>query len=195
MSGIREQASAALQGVERADLRVTSAVAGMRHEPFVVHAGNASEIGDQPPLIALSAAMLATGMWRGDRKLARAGGRMLAAHLLATAIKTAIKRSIDRTRPDFALIDGYRMAPGDDDSHELSSMPSGHTAGAVAIAQGMAREYPELAAPARLIAASIAIVQVPRAKHYVSDVLVGAAIGVAAEAIASKLIDRIDRAG
>jgi membrane-associated phospholipid phosphatase len=195
MSGIGERAQDALKAVEKADLEVTRAVAGVRHEPFVIQAGNASEIGDQPPLVALSASIVAAGLWRRDRKLARAGARMLAAHLLATAIKTAIKRSIDRTRPDFAMIDGYRMAPGDSRTHELSSMPSGHTAGAVAVAEALAREYDELAVPARLLAASIAIVQVPRCKHYASDVLVGAAIGLAAEAVVSNAIDRIERGG
>lgn len=181
----------ALKAVEKADLEVTRAVAGMRHEPFVVQAGNASEIGDQPPLLALSGAILAAGLWRGNARLTRAGGRMLAAHLLATAIKAAIKRSIDRTRPDTALVEGYRMKAGDSDAHALSSMPSGHTAGAVAVAEALAREYAVLATPARLIAASVAIIQVPRCKHYVSDVLVGAAIGLAAERVVAKAIDRV----
>ncbi|WP_294262184.1 phosphatase PAP2 family protein [uncultured Sphingomonas sp.] len=182
-----------VSAIEAADLRVTRALAPQRHKPEVKEAGRWSEIADQPPLIALSAAVLVAGLAARHAGVARTGGRMLAAHLLATWVKTAIKRSIDRTRPDEALDDGYRAEPGDSEAHELSSFPSGHTAGAVAVAEAVAREAPGLAAPMRLFAAAVALVQLPRAKHFVSDVVVGAAIGWASERMASAAIDAAER--
>jgi membrane-associated phospholipid phosphatase len=123
--------------------------------------------------------------------VARTGLRMLGGHGIATGIKTVIKRSIDRTRPDHAIRNGYRAEAGGSDRHELSSFPSGHTAGAVAVAQAIAREAPVAATPVRLLAAAVALVQLPRAKHFVSDVVVGAAIGWAGERAASAVIDAL----
>lgn len=180
-----------VSAIERVDLRVTRALAHHRHKPEVKAAGAASEVADQPPLVALSAAVLVIGLAARQPAVARTGFRMLAAHGLATAIKTGIKRSIDRTRPDHALDNGYRAEPGDSEAHELSSFPSGHTAGAVAVAEAIARELPAAAAPARLLALSVALVQLPRAKHFVSDVLAGAAIGWAGERAASAVVDAI----
>ena len=196
-SGVQRQRPAArwpdmkiVEAVEAADLRITRAIAHHRHKPEVKAAGAASELADQPPLIALSAGVLAAGLLLRRRGLARTGARMLAAHALATGVKTAIKRSIDRTRPDHAIERGYRAAPGDSDRHELSSFPSGHTAGAVAVAEAIAREAPALATPMRLFAVAVALVQLPRAKHFVSDVAAGAAIGWAGERAASAAVDR-----
>ncbi len=186
-------AHAALKQAERVDVAVTHALAERRDDPAIEGAGEVSEVADQPPLIVLSLGVLAGGLLLKSPKLARTGARMLAAHLLATGLKTAVKRQVDRTRPDHALSTGYRMARGSSDTHELSSFPSGHTAGAVAVAQAIAREAPVIGLPARLLATSVAIVQVPRAKHYVSDVLVGVAIGWIGERIASVAIDAIDR--
>lgn len=148
--------------------------------------GQASEAADQPPLIALSLATFAGGAVLGRREIARAGARMLAAHALATGAKTMLKHAVDRTRPERAVEDGHRLERGHGaDDTELNSFPSGHSAGAVAVAQAAARDLPGIATPARVAAAAMAAIQVPRGKHYVSDVLVGAAIGWASEAAVS----------
>lgn len=109
---------------------------------------------------------------------------MVAAMLLATAMKDAVKNRIDRTRP-LVVADGgaYSFQPGDHDVSELDSFPSGHTAGAVAVAQVVAREYPAMRAPASITAVAIAVIQVPRGKHYPSDLLAGAVVGWAAEVL------------
>ncbi|WP_315761166.1 phosphatase PAP2 family protein [Sphingomonas sp. Y38-1Y] len=186
VDGVRE----AVVAVEALDLKVTRALAHQRHRPEVKAAGKASEVADQPPLIALSAAVLVAGLAARQPAVARTGLRMLAAHALATGIKTAIKRSIDRTRPDHAIENGYRAEAGGSARHELSSFPSGHTAGAVAVAEAIAREVPAAATPVRLLALAVALVQLPRCKHFVSDVVVGAAIGWVGERGASAVMDR-----
>lgn len=188
-----DKAKDVAEKVEAIDLKITRELAGERRRPAVQKAGYWSEVADQPPLVALSAAVIVSGLIARHAGVTRTGVRMLAAHGLATGIKTAIKRSVDRTRPDHALDNGYRMKAGDSDTHELSSFPSGHTAGAVAVAQAIARDAPPLGAPMRLLATAVAIIQVPRCKHFVSDVIVGAAIGLGAERAASAALDSAER--
>ncbi|WP_116090776.1 phosphatase PAP2 family protein [Sphingomonas crusticola] len=180
---------------EKADISVGDAVAPGRNSLFVRAAGKASELADQPPLITICAITFAAGLILGNGRLARAGGRMLAAELLATEIKSAVKHRIDRTRP-FVRANGgrYKAEKGHAHASALNSFPSGHTAGAVAVARAYAREYPERAATAYGIAAATGAIQIPRGKHYPSDVLAGLAVGLVAEAgvyLAERLIGRI----
>jgi membrane-associated phospholipid phosphatase len=178
--------------IERADVEVTKAVAPFRHSIAIRAAGQLSELADQPPLISICAATLALGLFSGDRRLARAGGRMLAAELLATAIKSAVKKSIDRTRPKVLVDEGrYRMEPGSTNAHPINSFPSGHTAGAVTVARAFARDYPEHAGIAYTAAAAAALVQIPRCTHYPSDLAAGAAVGIVAELAVSAVVDRV----
>ncbi len=170
--------------IEKADVAVTQAVASVRDTLPVRVLGALSELSDQPPLITLSAGTLVVGILRRDRSMAETGGRMLAAHLLATAIKSAIKARIVRTRPNL-LVDNadYRMHGGDENDHPVNSFPSGHTAGAVAVACAAVRGHPDRRVAAYGLASGAALMQIPRCTHYPSDVGVGAAIGVAAEAM------------
>jgi membrane-associated phospholipid phosphatase len=77
------------------------------------------------------------------------------------------------------------MAPGGSRDPELRSFPSGHTAGAVAMARAVARDYPDTASAAYLAAAVVGALQIPRRAHFAGDVLAGAAVGIAAEAMAT----------
>ena len=181
-------------------MAVAAAVGSARASPLVRLLGAVSEIADQPPLIALSAGTMLVGLFTRNPRLAQAGGRALAAELVATAIKGAIKRRIDRTRPHVVLDGGaYTMEPGDSAAGEITSFPSGHTAGAVAVARAVARTYPDRAAAAYGAAAAAAVIQVPRAKHYPSDVAAGVVIGLAADWLVARserlLATRLARRG
>lgn len=167
---------------ERADLAVAAAAAPARGTMAIRLLGAISEVADQPPLITLCAATMVAGLVSRNRRLANVGGRMLAAELLATALKSAIKKRVDRTRPH-AVLDGqdYAMEPGDSPESRNNSFPSGHTAGAVAVARAIARTYPDGAVTAYVTAAAVAAIQIPRAKHYPSDIAAGTAIGLAAD--------------
>lgn len=150
-----------------------------------------SELGDQPQMLAISGGLLATGIVRRDRRMVRAGARMVAAHLIATAAKNFVKRRIDRTRPRSASgSDGHRMKPGRSDTKEETSFPSGHSAGAAAVARAFAREYPEYRGPALAAGGLIALAQIPRCAHYPTDVGAGIAIGLAAEAAVAAVMAR-----
>lgn len=121
---------------------------------------------------------------------------MLVAHALATGGKTILKRSIDRSRPARALEDGQAKvgAGGGADDTAFNSFPSGHTAGAVSVAEAVAHTVPRFALAARSSAAAVAVVQLPRGAHYPTDVAVGAIIGWSAERLAGIFVDSAERA-
>ena len=86
-----------------------------------------------------------------------------------------------RTRPKVMIEEQtYECKAGESEGGLDTSFPSGHSAGAVAVATVMARDLPQTAVPALAIAAMIAGIQVPRGKHYPIDVAAGAVLGLAA---------------
>lgn len=176
------------------DDTVHSAVAGSRTSLPVRVLGKLSEIGDQPQLRLLSGGMIAAGLVRSDRRMIVAGTRMLLAHELATLAKDFVKHRVDRTRPRSA--DGRedeKPTSGHNDAKEESSFPSGHSAGAVAVASAFAAHYPAHATMARLVAGAVSLAQIPRCAHYPTDVGAGMAIGAAANAavgLAMRLLAR-----
>lgn len=173
--------------IERADIAVTEALAPHRDHPAIRALGFIGKFGDQPPMAAISAATLVAGLARRNRSLTRAGLRMLAAHALATAAKNVIKSSVDRTRPYVQVDEGhYERGRGRRSEKSYSSFPSGHTAGAVAVAEALRREFPALTVPARLASATIAIAQIPKCAHYPSDVGAGAVVGILSEALVNR---------
>jgi membrane-associated phospholipid phosphatase len=174
----------AAKKLHRADRKTAQAAAKAKDTPVMRAAAVVAEAGDQPPLILLSSATLAFGLLTRRPAMAQAGARMLASHLLATAIKTVIKRSVDRTRPH-SVQDGkpYTLQAGDSRSHHYSSFPSGHTAGAVAVARAAARIYPDATPIFAAAATGIGALQLPIGKHYGSDVAAGAVVGLVSEAV------------
>src|SRR3954462_3301920 len=172
---------------ETADIAVAERLArGRRHGAMQV-AGTLSEVGDQPPLLTLSGAVLALGVATGNAHRAETGARMLGAVLVATGIKSVLKHLVSRTRPYVLLDEGRYAVPAfGPDEGSWQSFPSGHTAGSVAAARAVARVYPGASGPTYAAAAAIALVQVPRGKHYPSDVIAGAVVGVVAEAIVNR---------
>lgn len=146
--------------------------------------GIVSKLGDQPELRTLSGALLAAGTFAGNDRLVRAGARMVIAHEAATVAKGILKTNVDRTRPRSAK-DRSDKKPkkGNHRAKELSSFPSGHSAGAIAAARAFSREYPEYGAAAVGAALFIALLQVPRCAHYPTDVAAGLLIGLASEAL------------
>jgi membrane-associated phospholipid phosphatase len=177
---------------EKADAAVARAVAPYAETLPIRMLSTFSKLGDQPPMLAISGAVLASGILVREPRLARAGVRMIAAHLLATAAKNMVKRRIDRTRPKVLVKEGrYKMRPGDSRAKEQTSFPSGHSAGAVAVAAALAREYPEYRLPALAAGGAIAIAQIPRCTHYPTDVVAGSSIGAISALATGAVIDRL----
>jgi membrane-associated phospholipid phosphatase len=175
--------SEAAEALVRADRKTANAALPYEGSLPVRLLDHVADLGDQPPLRILCGSVIAVGLMAGDRRLARAGLRMLAAHTLATLVKDAVKRRVDRTRPRSADKRGKDAKPrrGDSEAKEETSFPSGHSAGAAAVARAFARSYPDQALPVYAAAGVLALAQIPRCAHYPTDVGAGLAIGIASE--------------
>jgi membrane-associated phospholipid phosphatase len=178
--------------VVKADQEITHAAAAARDTRPARAVAFLAECADQPELITASLATIGVGMATRRGDLLRGGARMLAAHLVATGVKIVVKRQVDRTRPRKALEEGHRFEPGSSHDHNLNSFPSGHTAGAVAVARAASHEIKGAALPATVATGAVAAVQAPTGSHYLTDILAGGAIGWVAEAAVGAIFDRVE---
>lgn len=178
MPKLEETADALLE----ADARTVEAVQPYEDNPLLERV---ADMGDQPQMRILCTALMAAGVLARDKRMVRAGARMLAAHTLATFAKNFVKHRIDRTRPRSAGDPrrDHSLSPGRSEAKEETSFPSGHAAGASAVARAYAREFPEHAVPAFAAGAALSLAQIPRCAHYPTDVGAGIAIGLASEAL------------
>lgn len=184
-----ERAAESVGAIEAADIRTGVALACAKDHPVMPTVIAAGEVGSWEALLAMSVGTLAWGLVRGDRVLAEAGGRMLAAGVLASLVKTSLKRTLHRTRPNVLMDTGrYVRGPMGPNDGPWQSFPSGHAALSTAVARAVARSRPELAGAAYAAAAGVVAVQLVRGAHFPVDVAVGAAIGVAAEAVTDRVI-------
>jgi membrane-associated phospholipid phosphatase len=178
----KHSVSASGTKVEKADVAVAETLGRGRHSTAVKVVGTLSDIADQLPALAVCGATLGAGLLFRRKDIAEAGAHMFGSVVLATAIKATFKSLISRARPRILIDEGRYgvelLGPGGGD---WKSFPSGHTADAVAAARGLTRIFPELRGAAYTTAAAIALVQIPRAKHYPLDVAAGAVVGIIAE--------------
>jgi membrane-associated phospholipid phosphatase len=94
------------------------------------------------------------------------GSELLRAQLVSQTLVQGLKRAAARSRPDH--------------SNQLS-FPSGHTASTFATASVLEQRFGwKVGAPAYALGALVAASRMGSGKHYLSDVILGAAIGVGA---------------
>jgi membrane-associated phospholipid phosphatase len=138
-----------------------------------------TRLGDAQTGVALLGAAYWIARWtdheRGSRVASLSGEALLNAGLHTELLK----RLARRTRPSFGG-DGTFFVDHPDSRQEPTSFPSGHAAGAFAVATVIASEYRDhrwvpwvTYGAAGLIAAS----RVALGRHFPSDVLAGAALG------------------
>lgn len=172
-----------------ADAAVADRLVPLADHPAIGAVEWAGDLADQEPLYAAAASVIVTGIAMRDGKLVRGGTHILASHLLATALRGVIKHMVDRTRPEAAARRGeYELSEGERYESDFNSFPSGHAAGAVAVGSAVAREWPDAAPLAHGLAAAATVAPVASSRHFVSDVLAGAAIGLVADAAISRLL-------
>jgi membrane-associated phospholipid phosphatase len=104
------------------------------------------------------------GRMTNSPKVARVGAEIFRAQIVSQGTAQAIKYTVGRTRPD-----------GSNDH----SFPSGHSASVFATATVLQKEYGWKAGiPAFAVAGWVAASRVQMKKHYLSDVLAGATVGI-----------------
>ncbi len=109
-------------------------------------------------------ALLAAGWLAHDENLTGAGSEVVRSLAYTGIAVTSLKMAVGRTRPNGGIW----------------SFPSGHTAAAFAVAPVLSRRFgAKVAIPAYAIAVATGLGRMEDRKHYLSDVLAGAAIGIA----------------
>lgn len=134
-----------------------------------------------PDRMALSTAGLlaASGVVLQRRSFTRTSVRVVEALVYTKLVTGLAKSAVNRSRP-FAASGALTADPGEFSSkHEELSMPSGHTARAFAVASVLAHQSGRwyVSVPAYGMAASVAAERVRSGDHWLTDVMVGGALG------------------
>ncbi len=124
---------------------------------------------------AVPVGLMATGWIQNDKALSKKGYVTGASLLLAVALTTTLKYSINRQRPFDTFSDVDKQADGGG-----PSFPSGHTTVAFATAASLSFAYPKwyVIVPSFAWAGSVAFSRMHLGLHYPSDILGGIVIGV-----------------
>ena len=156
---------------------------------------NRSETGDDiaavfrrggEPLVyaTVSLGTLGAGILLGDADVQRAGGRLVTSVALSAAVSETLKRVAGRSRPNEG-VGAFQFHPFTslDDSAGVStrsSLPSGHTTAAFAVATSLAEDFhnPYVSVGLYTLAAGTAFSRVNDNRHWLSDTVLGAALGV-----------------
>ncbi|MGF7154400.1 membrane-associated phospholipid phosphatase [Novosphingobium gossypii] len=188
------ESASQLSGVEKFDLLVSENAVPYFDTPAIKAANNLTKAADQPPLLAVSVVVVASGLILNRPQTTSLGIRMLTSTFLATKLKNAIKSQVNRTRPHAVASNvPYRFEAGNSDQKEMTSFPSGHTAAIVAASLPIVREYPQFRMVSFCLTGLVGGLRVARGKHYLSDVTVGAAIGIVSYAASKTACDLLGR--
>lgn len=110
-----------------------------------------------------SIATFAIGKALGQQKVSLVGADLVRAQLVNTVFTQGLKLSINRTRPDGTAW----------------SFPSGHSSGSFASATVLHRHFGwKVGAPAYALAGYVAASRLQERRHFASDVIFGAGIGI-----------------
>ena len=93
----------------------------------------------------------------------------------AGLVEFTLKHLVGRPRPDAVLASPGLLGPTF--VHDVDSFPSGHATSVFAVATVFGAYYPRLRWPLYALAAAIAVGRVYLARHYVSDIVAGGALG------------------
>jgi membrane-associated phospholipid phosphatase len=141
--------------------------------PYFVNASWAHDVfafgaflGNTAPLLAISGSVYVGGRWRHDDKVAHLGMDLLQALALNNAIVQTLKYTTRRERPD---------------GSGRTSFPSGHASDTFAVATALERHLGwKGAVPAYAFSSYVAMSRLHDNRHYLSDVVFGATVGIIA---------------
>lgn len=114
----------------------------------------------------------------------------LISQCLSVAFVRVAKVVIGRARPDIYLKKGVYGFHGFEWNHHFHSFPSGHTLMIFTLATSLSLAFPRWGTPLFSLATILAISRVFLAKHYLSDVMGTAAIGIVIATIVHLIIRR-----
>ena len=124
------------------------------------------------------------GLWLAGGATAAAGRAALLANALSHVAVQVLKRTVARTRP----CDANGVLLAEVAIPDPFSFPSGHSAAATAVAASLSFAHPWLAPLALPLAGAICLSRVRLRVHHRTDVLAGAALGLAGALAARSLL-------
>jgi membrane-associated phospholipid phosphatase len=169
-------------GVTATDKKVTHE---FREHPTPSAANIASvfrRVGQPEVYAVLPLGVLTTGFLTGDSEITRAGGRLAASVVVSTVAFNTLKLISGRARPD-AGSGAFALRP----FSGQGGFPSGHSTVAFALATSLADDLHNAWAAAGLyaVAAGTAWSRVYDERHWASDVIFGAALGITTAKVVS----------
>jgi membrane-associated phospholipid phosphatase len=144
--------------------------------PVDMFIGVVNPIGYGMTLLVVTMALWALGCCAKVPRLHQASWFASWTFLVAGSIEFALKHMVGRPRPNAGTMSMLPIGPSY--TPEFDSFPSGHATSVFAVACAFAYFYPRLRWPLYLLAASISLGRLYLDRHYVSDVLAGAFIGI-----------------
>jgi len=124
--------------------------------------------GNALTLAGINTALFVIGSSSNDEKLIQTAKALLEANILTAFSTSVLKLTVGRERPDGS---GTRFT---------SSFPSGHTSGSFALASTAHSMYGhKIGIPLYVFAGFVGLSRISDNKHFLSDVLFGAALGTA----------------
>ena len=135
--------------------------------------GVVNPIGSGVTLLIACAALALLGRWLGRSRLHDAASLAAVTFVSAGVVEFTLKYLIGRPRPVAAAALVGSFVP------EVDSFPSGHATSVFAVAAIFAAYYPRFRWPFYGLATAIALGRVYLERHYVSDIVAGAVLGMA----------------
>ncbi len=150
--------------VHPADHRVNRFLVGNRTAERIFKPGEI--LGEMGTLLGSAAAIYAVGRLKDEPRVSHVGMDLIQALALSEGLTQTLKYTTRRERPDHS---------------SRNSFPSGHASDTFAFATALERHLGwRYAAPAYAFASYVAISRMPANRHWLSDAVFGAAVGIIA---------------
>jgi len=158
------------------DARVAGCAAQWKHPSLDILVGLLNPIGSGVTLLAACLALAVCGRMCGWSRLEGAARLGALGFVAAGLLEFTVKHLVSRPRPDAGLwslgFHGPAFLP------DVDSFPSGHATSVFTVATAFASFYPGLGPVLYGVAVAVAVGRVYLLRHYVSDVVAGAVIGI-----------------
>src|SRR5947209_1332098 len=123
-------------------------------------------MGESPTLLGVAATIYAVGRLKDEPKVSHVGMDLLRSVAVSEGVTQVLKYTVRRERPDRS---------------GRNSFPSGHAADTFAFATALERHLGwRGAVPAYIVSSYVAISRLPANRHWFSDAVFGASVGIIA---------------